>query len=137
MLSFRNRLRGWHGSGSCTFLKLWRSFVVSEGAFPGCLKLEGLVRTPPNRYGPSSSPFPINRARRKPININILGGTVSGTNRNLPWDKRDPFQDKPEPVPGTNRPFSVEFHSKLTILSHFSLGQVPVCPWNDSPARAV
>ena len=24
------------------------------------------------------------------ININILGGTVSGTNRNRPWDKRDP-----------------------------------------------
>ena len=25
------------------------------------------------------------------INVNILGGTVSGTNRNRPWDKRDPF----------------------------------------------
>ena len=24
------------------------------------------------------------------ININILGGTVSGTNTNRPWDKRDP-----------------------------------------------
>ena len=30
------------------------------------------------------------RARKKPININTLGGTVSGTNRNHPWDKRDP-----------------------------------------------
>ena len=29
------------------------------------------------------------RARKKPINIDILGGTVSGTNRNRPWDKRD------------------------------------------------
>ena len=36
------------------------------------------------------------RARKKPININILGRTVSGTHRNLPWDK-------PEPFPGTNR----------------------------------
>ena len=31
------------------------------------------------------------RARKKPVNINILGGTVSGTNRNRPWDKGDPF----------------------------------------------
>ena len=28
--------------------------------------------------------------KKKPININILGGTVFGTNRNRPWDKRDP-----------------------------------------------
>ena len=46
------------------------------------------------------------RARKKPININILGGTVSGTNRNRPWDKWDPPRDKMGPVPGTNRPFS-------------------------------
>ena len=32
---------------------------------------------------------------KKPININILGGTVSGTNRNRPWDKTGP-------LPGTN-----------------------------------
>ena len=51
--------------------------------------------------------YPILRARRKPININILGGTVFGTNRNRPWDKRDPSLgqtgtrplDKPGPVP--------------------------------------
>ena len=30
------------------------------------------------------------RQEKKPININILGGTVSGTNRNRPGDKRDP-----------------------------------------------
>ena len=30
------------------------------------------------------------RARKKPININIFGRTVSGTNRNRPWDKWDP-----------------------------------------------
>ena len=32
----------------------------------------------------------LNLARKKPININIFGGTVSGTNRNRPWDKWDP-----------------------------------------------
>ena len=47
------------------------------------------------------------RGRKKPININIFGGTVSGTNRNRPWDKWTPPQDKLGPVPGTNRPFSV------------------------------
>ena len=30
------------------------------------------------------------RARKKPINTNILGGTVSWTKMNRPWDKRDP-----------------------------------------------
>ena len=33
---------------------------------------------------------PMNRARKNPINIKILGRTVSGTNGNLPWEKRDP-----------------------------------------------
>ena len=28
--------------------------------------------------------------QEKPININIFGRTVSGTNRNRPWDKWDP-----------------------------------------------
>ena len=32
----------------------------------------------------------MNRARKKPININIFGGTVSRTNRNRLWDKWDP-----------------------------------------------
>ena len=47
----------------------------------------------------------LSRARKKPININIFGGPVSGTNRNGPWDKWDPSRDKMGPVPGTNRPF--------------------------------
>ena len=47
---------------------------------------------------------PITRARKNTINANILGGTVFGTNWNLPWDKRDP-----------------------------SLGQTGTCPW-DKPA---
>ena len=46
-------------------------------------------------------------------------------------------RDKLGPVPGTHRPFSVEFHSKIAILSRLSLGRVPVCPWDDCPARAV
>ena len=47
-----------------------------------------------------------------------------------PWDKVGP-------VPRTNRPFSVEFHSKIAILSGLSLGRVGVRPWDDCPARAV
>ena len=75
---------------------------------------------------------------KKPININIFGGTVSGTNRNRPWDKWDPSpRDKMGPVPGTNRPFSVDFHSKSAILSRLSLGRVGVRPWDDCPTRAV
>ena len=33
---------------------------------------------------------PLFGQEKKPININIFGGTVSGTNRNRPWDKWDP-----------------------------------------------
>ena len=46
----------------------------------------------------------------------LLGGTVSGTNRNLLWDKRDPFLGQTG-TPGTTRPFPVQFHSKIAILS--------------------
>ena len=61
-----------------------------------------------------------NREGKKPININILGGTVFGTNRNLPWDKRDSrSRDEPGPVP---------FHSKIAILSRLSQGWVLVVP---------
>ena len=52
-------------------------------------------------------------------------------------DKQEPSLGQTGPVPGTNRPFSVEFHSKIAILSRLSLGRVPVCPWDDCPARAV
>ena len=71
-----------------------------------------------------------NRAREKPININILGRMVSGTNGTPPWDKLGP-------VPGPNRPFPVYFHTKTSILSRLSLGWVGVRPWDDCPARAV
>ena len=57
-------------------------------------------------------------------------GTVSGTNGTPPWDKLGP-------VPGTNRLFSVEFHSKISILSRLSPGRVGVRPRDDCPARAV
>ena len=40
-------------------------------------------------------------------------------NGTRPWGK-------PGPVPGTSRPFSVEFHSEIAILS---LGRVGVRPW--------
>ena len=61
--------------------------------------------------------------KKKPININILGGTVSGTNRNRPWDKRDP-------LPGTNWDPSLGqtglFLFNSTVKSPFC----PVCPWD-------
>ena len=57
---------------------------------------------------------------------------MSRTNRNRPCDKRDP-----SPVPGTNRSFSVEFLSKIAILSCLSLGRVRVSPWDNYLARAV
>ena len=57
-------------------------------------------------------------------------GTVPGTNGTRPWDKLGP-------VPGTNRdpslghrPFSIELHSTIAILSCFSLGRVEVHPWD-------
>ena len=52
--------------------------------------------------------------QEKPININILGGTVSGTNRTCPWDKLGP-------VLGT-KSFSAEFHVPFC----------PVCPCDGS-----
>ena len=57
-------------------------------------------------------------------------GAVPGTNG-------PPPRDKMGPVPGINRPFSVEFHSRIAILSRLSLGRVAVRPWDDCPARAV
>ena len=42
------------------------------------------------------------RARKKTININILGGTVSGTNRNLQSLAQDKLSQT-GPFPGTNR----------------------------------
>ena len=62
---------------------------------------------------------------------------MSGTNGNLPWDKRDPSLGQTGTRPGTNWPFSVEFHSKIAILSLLSLVRIPVCPWDDCPAGAV
>ena len=60
-----------------------------------------------------------------------------GTNRNRPCNKRGPSLQQTGPVPGTNRPRSVEFHSKIGILSRLSLGRVGVRPWDICPARAV
>ena len=65
------------------------------------------------------------QARKNPINRNILGGTVSRTNRNCPWDKLGP-------VPGINRDLSMGQTSRCLFNS-----KVPVCPWDDCPARVV
>ena len=75
--------------------------------------------------------------QEKPININLLGGTVLGTNRNRAWDKRDPSLGQSITRPWDKPAVSVEFHSKIAILSRLSLGQVGVCRLDDCPARAV
>ena len=53
------------------------------------------------------------QARKEPTNINILGGTLSGTNQICPWEKRGP-------VPGTGLFFCENFldpcHLKGTLL---------------------
>ena len=62
-------------------------------------------------------------AHKQPININIFGGTVSGTNRNRPWDKWDPSSgQKRDPCLGQTG-LSL-FNS--TVKSPFC----PVCPWD-------
>ena len=48
-------------------------------------------------------------------------GTVPGTNGTRPWDKL-------APVPGTNCPFSAEFHSKIAICPVCPLGRVGFVP---------
>ena len=61
--------------------------------------------------------------KKKPIDINILGGTVSGTNGTPSLGQTGPHPwDKLGPVPGTNRPSCVYFHGKLPFC--------PVCPWD-------
>ena len=67
--------------------------------------------------------------KKKPINMNIWGGTVSGT-------KGDPSLGQTGRVPrekqDASKPaFSVQLHSNIAILSHLSLGRVPVRPWDD------
>ena len=54
--------------------------------------------------------------------FNLWALRVAGTKETRPRDKG---------------PFSVEFQSKIAILSRLSLGRVLVCPWDDCPARAV
>ena len=65
------------------------------------------------------------RAKKKPININIFGGTVSGTNRNRPWDKWDPSQ-----VPGTKWDPSLGQTSLSLFNSTVKPPFYPVCPWD-------
>ena len=60
--------------------------------------------------------------KKKKININILGGTVSGTNRNRPWDKRDPSSRQIGTCPW-DKPAFFLFNS---VKSPFC----PVCPWD-------
>ena len=76
--------------------------------------------------------------KKKKLNINICwAARCSGQTGAVPWDKRGPSLGQTGTVPGTNRPFSAEFHIKIDILSRLSLGRVGVRPWDDCPARAV
>ena len=61
-----------------------------------------------------------NQARKKPINIIFLRGTVSRTSRNRPWDKRDP-----SPGQTGTRPWDkpVFFLFSSTVKSPFC----PIC----------
>ena len=63
------------------------------------------------------------RARKKLININIFGGTVSGTNRNRPWDKWDP---SPGQTGTPSQGQTGRFLLNSTVKSPFC----PVCPWD-------
>ena len=58
------------------------------------------------------------------IDINILGRCQGRDQEPSLRQARDPSWDEPGPVPGTNRPFSVDFHSNIVILSHLSLGRL-------------
>ena len=59
---------------------------------------------------------------KKPININILGGTVSGTNRNRPWDNG--------PLPGTKWDPSLGQTDLSLFNSTVKSLFCPVCPWD-------
>ena len=60
---------------------------------------------------------------KKPININIFGGTASGTNRNRPWDKWDPS-------PGTKWDPSLGQTGLSLFNSTVKSPFCPVCPWD-------
>ena len=79
--------------------------------------------------------FVLDRARRKPINSNILGGTVSGTYRNPPWDKRGPVLGQTGTCPWDKPAVFCLIPQKVAILSRLSLGRLLVFPWDDRPAR--
>ena len=70
----------------------------------------------------SSRIWPAFRQEKTPININIFGGTVCGTNRNRPWDKWDPSPGQRDPSLGQTGLSLLN----STVKSLFC----PVCPWD-------
>ena len=72
--------------------------------------------------------------KRKPININILSRTVSGTNRNRPWEKTGS-------VPGTNQDLSLgqtgNFLFNSTVRSPFCTLKGPWDGWGFVPGTIV
>ena len=77
------------------------------------------------------------RIRARKTNKHIGRDGVPLNKQEPSWDKQDPSLGQTGPVPGINWSFSVEFHSKIAVLSRLSLGRVGVRPWNGCPARAV
>ena len=67
--------------------------------------------------------FPTKVWQEKPRNINILGGTLSGTNQTRPWDKRATYPfDKLTPSLGKN--------GCCLLRCTVNLPLCPVCPWD-------
>ena len=65
----------------------------------------------------------------KPININILCGTLSGSNQTRPWDKRDTSWDKPRSSLGQTSQFLFDYTFKSPFCPmHLSLQRVGFVP---------
>ena len=62
------------------------------------------------------------------ININIWAGRCPDEQEPSPGTNKTPPRTNWHPSLGQNRPFSVEFHNKIAILSRLSLGRVAVRP---------
>ena len=112
------------GGGGVCLEESHFKFVGCVWAYWGCLPALSVFCPVLSRFA---------RARKKPININIFGGTVSGTNRNRPWDKWEPPPGK-KWDPSLGQTGLSLFNS--TVKSPFC----PVCPcdgWGFVPGTIV
>ena len=99
----------------------FRRMTIPDLLTPGC---PGVSRVSPHAPGPFIKTRLLKIGQEiEPININILGGTVSGTNRNRPWDKWDLSLGQTG-TPSLGQTGLSLFNS--TVKSPFC----PVCPWD-------